>query len=299
MAVVEAPRCAGCGETMAGGASLCPSCGWDAATAALEKPRPRLGALLAAGGWRLAVLAALVAVVVLGAMRLEDFGPGPDLPTTLSWIALGDDGRAAELVTLHRAFETGSAAARYALRELEAPAFDDGWAEVLAPYATPWIRGWIPLLFYGADTELAPEGVREFYRVRETDGWGRRFRVSTRLLERGDGWSADPEVARDLAAVLSANLFRAGTPAFEATDTLRVEMVSAGRDGSFDTPDDLRMISYVPIGMTLHLSASTEDLQRSVDRAYLVGRHWFRFEGNRFDLIDARLLAEFRLELLS
>ena len=299
MAVVEAPRCASCGETMAAGASLCRACGWDAATAALQRPRPRIGAVLAAGGWRLAGLALVIAIAVGATLRLESFGPGPDLPTTVRWIAIGDDGRAAELVTLHRAFETASAAARYALREVESPPFGDGWDEVLAPYATPEIRGWIPLLFYGADTEFAPEGVREFYRVRAVDGWGRPYRVATRLLERDKAWPADPEVSADLAAVLEANLFRVGSPDFEQTDTLRLEMASAGPDGDFDTGDDLRMISYVPIGMTLHLSSPTGDLQRAVDRAYLIGRHWFRFEGNRWDLIDARLLAEFRLEMLS
>ncbi len=299
MAVVEALTCAGCGTAMPATVSLCPACGWDAATAALERPRPRIGAILAAGGWRLAVLSLLVAAVVAATLRLQSTGPGRDLPTTLRWIVLGDGGRAAELVTLHRAFETASAAARYALREVEAPAFDAGWAGQLAPYATPEIRGWIPLLFYGASTELAPDGVREFYRVRADDGWGRPYRVATRLLPRGGDWAADPEVAADLAAGLEANLFRSGTPELDRTETLRLEMVSAGPDGAFDTGDDLRMVSYVPIGMTLHLSSPTGDLQRELDRAFLIGRHWFRFEGSHWDLIDARLLAEFRLEMLS
>ncbi len=284
---------------MPASASLCPVCGWDARVAVVDRPPRSLAAVLAGGAWRVLMYGALVSLPVLGLYRFEQVGPGPNLATTLRWIVLGDGGRSAELVTLHRAFETGSAAARYALHEVAAPSFEDGWAETLAPYSTMSVRGWIPLLFYGADSELAPSAVREFYEVRATDGWGRPFKVTTRLIPRGDGWREDPEVMDDLARGLNATLLSAGRPDFTAAETLRLVMVSAGRDGRFGTSDDLSMVSYVPIGMTLRLSAPGEDVRRTVDRAIVTGRHWFRLDGSRWDLIDARLLAEFRLELLS
>jgi hypothetical protein len=51
--------------------------------------------------------------------------------------------------------------------------------------------------------------------------------------------------------------------------------------------------------MTLRLNRPQEELTRELERAFVLGRHHFRLEGNRWDLIDARLLAEFRLELLT
>ncbi len=296
---VDTDTCGACGAAMPASGSLCPVCGWDARVAVVDRPRRPLAAVLAGGAWRTLMYGTLVALPLLGLYRFERVGPGPDLATTLRWIVLGDGGRSAELVTLHRAYETGSAAARYALHEVAAPPFDDGWADVLAPYSTIRVRGWIPLLFYGADTDLAPAAVREFYDIRATDGWGRPFRVTTRLIVRGDGWRNDPEVIDDLARGLNATLFSAGRPDFTAAETLRLVMVSAGPDGQFGTDDDLSMVSYVPIGMTLRLSEPGEDVRRALDRAIVTGRHWFRFEGNRWDLIDARLLAEVRLEILS
>ena len=44
---------------------------------------------------------------------------------------------------------------------------------------------------------------------------------------------------------------------------------------------------------------SQQELKRQLDEAFSVGRHYFRFTGNRCDLIDARILAEYRLETLS
>ncbi len=295
----DTDTCGSCGASMPASGSLCPVCGWDARVAVVDRPRRSLATVLAGGAWRVLLYGALVVLPLLGFYRFERVGPGPDLATTLRWIVLGDGGRAAALVTLHRAYETGSAAARYALREVEPPPFDGGWADVLAPYSTMNVRGWIPLLFYGADSSLAPSAVREFYEVRTTDGWGRPFRITTRLLPRGDTWRDDPEVVNDLAQGLNATLLSAGRPDFTAAETLRLVMVSAGRDGRFDTADDLSMVSYVPIGMTLHLSEPGEDVRRAIDRAIVTGRHWFRLDGSRWDLIDARLLAEFRLELLS
>jgi hypothetical protein len=32
-----------------------------------------------------------------------------------------------------------------------------------------------------------------------------------------------------------------------------------------------------------------------LERAYTIGRHFYRIEGSEYDLIDARLLAEYRL----
>ena len=69
-------------------------------------------------------------------------------------------------------------------------------------------------------------------------------------------------------------------------------------DGAFDGGDDLRMVTYVQVGRTLRLSRTPEEIQRELEAAFTRGRHYFRFEGNAWDLIDARLLAEFRVESL-
>jgi hypothetical protein len=295
----QAPICGGCGEEIAAGSTICPSCGWDLTTAVGRPARRSPWAALRAGGWRVLVLAALVCAPVLGFFRLQITGPGPTLATTLRWLVLGDRGRAAELVTIHRAYELGSATSRYAVRELAPPSFEGDWEKQVAPYATMLVRGWIPLLFYGATTEMAPQSVREVYRVRAVDGWGRPYRITTRQLERGTDWEADPEVAADLAVGLQESFFTRGRPDFGSADWLRLVVVSAGRDGEHDTGDDIRMITYLAVGFTLKLSRAPGDLQRQLDAAYDLGRHYYRFEGNRYDLIDARMLAEFRLETLS
>jgi len=295
----EPIRCDACGEPLTRGTTICRHCGWDLTTAVTRPPRVSLWGAVRAGGWRLLLYGALVALPVLGFARFRATGPGPDLGTTLRWMALGDRGRAAELVTIHRAHEIGSAAARYAVRELEAPSFDGDWERVLAPYATMWVRGWMPLLFYGATTEMAPHSVREFYEVSSDDGWGRPYRTEVRELPRGEDRAGDEQVAADLAAGLQVSFFKLENPEFEPdTDWMRLEITSAGRDGSFDTDDDLRMVSYLPVGFTLRLTRRPEDLQRQMEAAYIRGQHYFRIEGSHWDLIDARLLAEHRLEYL-
>jgi hypothetical protein len=295
----EPIRCDACGEALARGSTICRHCGWDLTTAVTHPPRVSLWSAVRSGGWRLLLYGALLALPVLGFVRFRTTGPGPDLGTTLRWMALGDGGRAAELVTIHRAHEIGSAAARYAVRELEAPPFDGHWERVLAPYATMWVRGWMPLLFYGATTDMAPRSVREFFEVRSDDGWGRPYRIEVRDLPRGEDRASDEQVAADLAAGLQVSFFKLENPEFERdTDWMRLEITSAGRDGSFDTDDDLRMVSYLPVGFTLRLTRRPEDLQRQMEAAYTRGRHHFRLEGSRWDLIDARLLAEHRLEYL-
>ncbi len=291
--------CGGCGEPMADGSSICSQCGWDRTTAVVHPPRPSALDTIRAGGWRLLLYGALIALPILGFARFRTTGPGPDLLTTLRWIAIGDGGRSAELVTIHRAHEIASAAARYAVRELEPPPFDGEWGEELAPYATMWVRGWMPLLFYGASTDMAPRSVREFFEVRARDGWGRPYRVTGRGLPRGENRQEDEQVAADLAAGLQVSFFRLQDPEFQTdTDWMRLEIDSAGRDGAFDSADDIRLVSYMPVGFTLRLTRRPEELQRQMEEAYTRGRHYFRLEGSRYDLIDARLLAEHRLEYL-
>jgi hypothetical protein len=291
--------CPDCGAEMAPGASICAACGWDSTTAVVARPRRSPLRYLAAGGWRLVVYGAIAAIPLLAFVRLQQTGPGPDLATTVAWLALGDGGRAAELVTLHRAHEVASAAARYAVRELEPPSFEAGWDEALEPYATMNVRGWLPLLFFGADAGLAPASVREFFVIRAVDGWGRPYRVATRPLPRAEPWADEPEVAADLSAGLWQSFFVQTTPDFSDRDFFRLELTSAGPDGVMDSPDDVALVSYIPAGLTLRLSQSPADLQRRLEVAYTVGRHFFRLVGSRWDLIDARLLAEYRLETLS
>lgn len=242
---------------------------------------------------------AILALPVVGFVRLRATGPGPDLPTTLRWLALGDGGRARELVTIHRADEIATAAARYAVREQEPPPLEGDWASRLAPYATMNVRGWMPLLFWGATTDSAPASVRVFFDVRAVDGWGRPYRVTSRSLPDVRSWADDPEVASDLAAGLHPSFFRTAAPTpQDGKDWLRFEVTSAGRDGRFSSGDDLTLVSYLPVGFTLRLTRRPDDLERQIETAFVQGRHFFRLEGSRFDLVDARLLAEFRLSYL-
>jgi hypothetical protein len=291
--------CGGCGKPLADRTTICRHCGWDLTTAVVRTPRRSIWDTIRAGGWRLLVLGALLALPFVGFARFRTTGPGPGLLTTLRWMAFGDSGRSAELVTIHRAHEIASAAARYGVRELETPPFDDDWERELAPYATMWVRGWIPLLFYGATSDMAPRSVQEFFEVRSEDGWGRPYRITNRTLPRDEPRADDEEVAADFAAGLQVSFFLYEDPVFDPdTDWMRLEITSAGRDGDLDTVDDLHLVSYMPVGFTLRLTRRPEDLQRQMEVAYEKGRHYFRLEGSRFDLIDARLLAEHRLEYL-
>ena len=287
--------CGSCGKPLAAGATICLHCGWDQRTDIIAPPVPSVLARLRAGGWRVVVYGLILLLPILGFMRLRSTGPGPDLATTLRWMVLGDGGRAAELETIHRMHEIGAAASRYSIRENEKPPFDDDWAEILAPASTARIRGWMPLVFFGADTAMSPASVRELYEVRPVDGWGRPYRVYMRPLPRGLGALEDPQVAADLDQGLHATFFTLDEPDLDHGEWVRVEIESAGPDGDFDTGDDLRMVTYIRVGHVFRLLYDPAEVQRRVERAYTIGRHYFRLEGNTWDLIDARLLAEYRL----
>jgi hypothetical protein len=291
--------CAGCGEPLAAGTTICRQCGWDMTTAVVRPPRPSILAMLRGGAWRVLLYGALLSLPLVGFARFRTTGTGPDLATTLRWMALGDGGRAAELVTIHRGHEIAAAAARYAVRELAPPPLDNDWDQLLSPYATMWVRGWMPMLFYGATSDMAPASVREFYEVRSTDGWGRPYRVSSRQFPRDEDPERDPLIAADLEAGLQTTFFGIDNPVFDRdTDWMRIELTSPGRDGVLETTDDLTLVSYFPVGFTLRLTRRPQELQRELDAAYTRGRHHFRICGSRWDLIDARLLAEHRLEYL-
>jgi len=290
--------CPKCGAALAGDATICAGCGWDATIAVVNPPRSLLR-LLASTATRVVLYGVILAVPVVGVMRLRSTGPGPDLPTTLRWMAFGDDGRAAELVTIHRAHEIATAAARFSIEQIAAPSFEGDWATTLAPYATMNVRGWMPLLFWGATTDMAPASVQTFFEVRADDGWGRPYRVAARQLGAVARWAEDRELTADLEAGLQSSFFEWGPRELDRErDWLRLEITSAGVDGAYDTDDDVRFISYLPVGMTLRLNRQQEELTRELERAFVLGRHHFRLEDNRWDLIDARLLAEFRLEFL-
>jgi hypothetical protein len=291
----DAMLCGGCGKPMPDGSTICRHCGWDLSAVLARPPRPSVLERLRTGGWRVLVYGLLLALPIIGFARLRTTGPGPDVATTLRWMAFGDGGRAAELETIHRMHEIGSAASRYMVRENEAPPFDGPWAEVLAPSATARVRGWIPLVFLGADTAMAPDSVREMYEVKAVDGWGRPFRVRARQLPRDTPASEQAEVADDLETGLQATFFTRDVPDLGYGEWLRLELESAGRDGEHGTDDDLRMVSYIQIGHVFRLLYNPDEVQQQIERAYTVGRQYFRLEGNRYDLVDARLLAEFRL----
>lgn len=247
---------------------------------------------------RILIYGLLIAVAVAGYLRYQATGPGPDLATTLHWIALGDGGREAELVTIHRAHEIGAAAARYAVRELEAPSFEAGWATTLASFATMNVRGWLPLLTMGADADTAPEFIVAMYRVRQVDGWGRPYRVSTRIIHSDADWMGDTEVAADLDHGLRRTFFDRGEPDFGEADHMRLELISDGPDGAPGTDDDLRFTSYFPVGFTFRVSGNLEAINRQLDAAFVKGTQYFRLDGARHRLVDARILAEIRVENL-
>jgi len=287
--------CGSCGADMPERSTICSSCGWDLATAVSAPPRRSILQQLGSGGWRVLVYGAIILLPVLGFARLRDTGPGPDLPTTLRWMTFGDNGRSAELVTIHRAHEIGAAASRHAVREIEAFEFEGDWAPVLAPKATMNVRGWMPLVFFGADSDMAPASVCEFFEVRSVDGWGEPYRVETRTIDRGDRWKDDPIVTADLEAGLQARFHTIDRPELGKGEWLRLELTSAGRDGVFDTEDDLRFLSYSLISAPLRMLADPEIVVQKIERNYIVGPQYFRVEGSEYDLIDARLLAEYRL----
>jgi len=287
--------CEGCGKKLPAGSTICLHCGWDQTTALAQPERPSVVEYLAKGGWRLVVYGLIILLPVLGFMRLRSTGPGPDLATTLRWMALGDGGRAAELETIHRMHEIGSAASRYAVREMELPPFDGDWEELLARASTARVRGWMPLVFFGADYQMSPASVRELYEVRSVDGWGRPYRISVRPIARNTAAYDDPVVLADLEGGLQATFFTVDQPDFEHGDWVRLLIESAGVDGAFDTDDDLRMITYLRVGQVFRLLYDPSRVQVEIERAYTIGRHFYRLEGSDYDLIDARLLAEYRL----
>jgi len=293
--MIDREICGSCGKKLAADATICLHCGWDQRTDLAAPPRPSLLAQLRAGGWRVVVYGLILVLPILGFMRLRTTGPGPDLSTTLRWMVLGDGGRAAELETIHRMHEIATAASRYSIREQEMPPFDGDWGEILAPSSTARIRGWMPLVFFGADTDMSPASVRELYEVRSVDGWGRTYRVHLRSLARGLSALDDPQVAADLDQGLQATFFTRDEPDLENGQWVRIEIESAGPDGDFDSGDDLRMVTYIRVGHVFRLLYDPDEVQRRVERAYTIGRHFYRIEGSDYDLIDARLLAEYRL----
>ncbi len=291
-------QCPTCGAAVNAVDSHCPGCGCDLAIAAATPARTpatkRVLALLP----RLVIYGALIALPILGFMRLRVTGPGPDLETTVRWMILGDGGRAATLVTLHREYEIATAAARYTVKNLEPPAFSDDWVKELQPYSTIAVRGWLPLLFSGADATLAPPSVRVFYEIRPSDAWGLSYRVETRTLERGKAWADDPEVKADLEAGLKQSFFSAGHPDFKSADWFRLHLVSDGPDGVPDSGDEISFTSYFPSGHTFRVGTDQRLVLREMEREIVRGRQLFRYTGSRWDLIDARMLAEYRLDSL-
>ncbi len=237
----------------------------------------------------------ILAIPIIGLARLRLTGPGPDLATTMRWMAFGDGGRADELETIHRMHEIASAASRYSIREEEPPPFGGDWDEVLAPSATARVRGWVPLVFFGSDYSMSPELVRDMYEVKATDGWGRPYRLEVDRIGNGGLAPDGPAVLADLEEGLQATFYIRDAPDFEYGDWMRLVIESAGGDGQWDSGDDLRMVSYVQVGHVYRLLYDPREVQRRIERAYTIGRHYYRFEGSDYDLIDARLLAEYRL----
>ncbi len=289
-------RCPACGTDL-DDHEICPSCGWDGALAHRTHRRKRFRP----GAWAARLVLWVLPLALMAAMgwRWIQVGPGPDLATTLRWLALGDGGRAAELVTLNRGYEIARAASRYSLGKLQTPPFDGDWAAELEPFSTGAVRGWLPMLYCMADAKGAPGPVRELYAIKDVDGWGRPYRVRAMSLGRGTDPASVPEVAEDLEEGLKASLFAKGELGLAKIDWVRLELGSAGPDGRFDDGDDLALIAYIPVSHTLRLGRTSRQLSRQLETDYLQGKILFRLVNNRWDLIDARLLAEHRLDVLS
>jgi hypothetical protein len=122
--------------------------------------------------------------------------------------------------------------------------------------------------------------------------------VTTRLIQRGFDWQKDPEINSDLEAGLQAQFHTLDEPDLGSGDWLRLELRSAGRDGVFETADDLRFISYSLASKPLRMLVDPGLVVKKIERDYTLGPQFFRVEGSRYDLIDARLLAEYRLTSL-
>ena len=119
------------------------------------------------------------------------------------------------------------------------------------------------------------------------------------MLLRDDGWSNDEQVISDLTDGIQSSFYGPILTELDRDrDWMRLEIGSAGADAAFDSSDDLVFISYFPVGLTLRLRGDQQALEREMSRAYTMGRQYFRVEGSPWDLVDARLLAEFRLEYL-
>ena len=142
---------------------------------------------------------------------------------------------------------------------------------------------------------MAPASVRELYEVRSVDGWGRPYRITVRPIARDEAAYDDPVVVADHEDGLQATFFTVDQPDLVHGEWARLLVESAGADGAFDTEDDLRMISYVLVGHVFRLLYDPSRIQIEIERAYTIGRHFYRIEGSEHDLIDARLLAEYRL----
>lgn len=291
-------QCPACGASVNASASHCPDCGCDLAIAAATPSRKPAARRLVGVLPRLVLYGALIALPILGFMRLRVTGPGPDLETTVRWMIEGDGGRAATLLTLHREYEIATASARYAVKNLEAPSFTDDWAKELQPYSTIAIRGWLPLLFSGADATASPPSVRAFYEILPSDAWGHRYRVQTRILERGKRWAEDPQVKADLEAGLKKSFFEVAHPDFKSADWMRLQLSSDGPDGVANTGDDIVFISYFPLSHVFRVGTDQRQVMQELDRQLVRGRQLFRYTGSRWDLIDARLLVEYRLDSL-
>ena len=119
------------------------------------------------------------------------------------------------------------------------------------------------------------------------------------MLPRSETVAELPPVARDLEAGLQATFFTRDEPDLQPGPVDAAGLQSAGRDGEFDTADDLTMVSYIQVGHVFRLLYNPDEVQQRIERAYTIGRHYFRIEGSDYDLVDARLLAEFRLTSLA
>ena len=95
----------------------------------------------------------------------------------------------------------------------------------------------------------------------------------------------------DIEKGLQATFFTTDLPDLENGEWVRLLVESAGRDGDFDTEDDLRMVSYIRIGHVFRLLYDPSQTRVEVERAYTMGRHWYRIEGSQYDLIDAMVVA--------
>lgn len=275
VATVSCPKCRG---DVALGETFCPSCGADLA---LVGARGR--ARLSVPWTMLALVGVVAAATTVGWRRFQAVGPGPDLATTVHWIAQGDDERQATLATLMRAYETARAVMRSCIDNGEPCAFSESGWPAIARYSNAVWRGFVPLVQWAVSADSLGGRLGELLAVDGRDGWDRPWKAAI-----------VPMSEREKPEGFHPGALRSGSPPPAGRALWRLELVSSGPDGAAGTADDITFEAVFPAPGPLRIGdvKAMRDREAEVER----GLVWVRWSGTELDLVDGRMLAEFLLE---